>query len=86
MNCSGHVRGRPAGGNIALADGSARWLNFPQDYYGPAWDTYLPKPALIPKDDNEYSWDGNLSAARYFWANADRTSGQALRGRIQSCP
>jgi len=94
MNYTCHVRGDPQGGNLSFADGSARWFAFePQgddptpvnvvdaNWYGPFWDGYLPKAALIVKDDNEYSFVSG-AARLFYWRTTTRGS-EPLRGKVQ---
>jgi len=94
MNYAAHHRGAmPDGANVAFADGGVRWRPFrpegggtpsaalvDEHFYGPYWDQYLAKDALIVKDDNEYSFVPN-EARRFFWAEGVR--GQSpCRGRL----
>ena len=98
MNYAAHHRGAmPDGANVAFADGGVRWRPFrPVDggtpsaslmdehFYGPYWDQYLVKDALVVKDDNEYSFVANV-ARSFFWAQGVRGD-SPCRGRVSVNP
>jgi prepilin-type processing-associated H-X9-DG protein len=96
MNFNAHRFGQPEGAHVAYADGSVRWRPFRPEggghptsvvdgnFYGPYWDAYLAKEALIVKDDNEYSFVAN-EARRFFWQGGVRGQDPA-RGHVTTAP